>query len=180
MKIRKQPYTSRLNALYDEAMASIKPTAPATKKTDKQCASTQAILDRDPSRDAQHRTRAMTTEWLAVKGAQNMDEAVNERIVTREEVSHQESIRSCPKNAIGQGTESSLDQFKKDLAVEAFMEVPGTELVMLSDIDKLRITEYFKEKGLTAPTNLKTQADFIKLMLKAGLVSEADLVLVKK
>ena len=117
-------------ASYLERIAEEKRKIPKKPATTVQAASTQAILDRDPSRDAEWQSRPLASNWLAVSDAINpdgsidRDKAVNARAVTAQEVAIIEDTRRKSKNtsgdAISEGA-SSITPEKRERAIDALV-----------------------------------------------------------
>lgn len=76
-----------------------------------QCASTQATLDRDPSKDAEHWNRHLP-EGVQVEQ--------KERPLSPAEILPFESARRSGKNALGNSDQSSVDKEKRQKGIEAF------------------------------------------------------------
>ena len=137
MKIVPQGLRSFTNAAYATMVARVKREGYIPKPaTTKQCASTEAILGRDPSKDAEHQARPDPTNWKAVPNAETQDEAIGMRQEfrgkNREEIESMSSVRTYrtmqrrdDRNSVGQ---PDLDGYKalRGRAVDAFMAAKGT------------------------------------------------------
>lgn len=93
--------------------------------TTTQCASTQAVLDRDPSKDAEYWNRSIPENWKAVPDAdlstpEGRDKAVAKRNVDPTEVAIAEDARRKSKNTIGDSEASSVTPEKRERGIWAF------------------------------------------------------------
>jgi hypothetical protein len=107
--------------------------------------STQALLNAQLSRpkekDAEYWERPLPTRTQAQIVDQTGNVDIGERPVTREEVSHVESIRRRPKNTIGQSEFSGVEKERREAAMHAYLCSPGIEFKNLTHEEKKRITQ---------------------------------------
>lgn len=111
--------------------------------SDTQCASTQAIIERDEETDVEHFLRPLPDNWKTWEGddfnalsAEEKDKAVGMRKVTAEEVMHEESVRRRAKNQINNDDRTSVTPQKKEAAVHAMTYSKGKKAYELTDRER--------------------------------------------
>ena len=114
-------------------------------RTNEQCESTKRLLALKDDDLSAYQNRPLPTNWLAVKDASNMDEAVNARLVTTQEVALVEDIRRKSKNTSGTLDLKGPSAEAKERAAQAFRFTPPAKLTP-EQIERLSslnlITEY--------------------------------------
>ncbi len=104
------------------------PRAPVIPTTT-QCASTQAVLDRDPKLDELHWNRGLPSTWKAVPDAKTTDEVVAKRSIDPAEAIVVEGLRHASRNTLGTADlYSSVDKEKRDKGIWAFTYSKPTKL----------------------------------------------------
>ena len=168
MKIK--PLIVSIQTAYTAVMAELKRAQLMPKEaTSVQCASTEAILQRDPSKDSEWQARPIPKDAQQYDG--NGDVYVRERSITPFEVITEETRRRRPKNTLGQSELPGITPAKHWAATEAWLKngihLTAKDLEKLKLLGQLAIVSEIVEKAFD-------EADFKQLMKDAGL---ADLQL---
>lgn len=88
-----------------------------------QCASMQATIDRDPSKDAEHWNRKIDLEKAIAPHPETC-----ERSIDPFEYNLHEGLRRSVKNTTGQSEKSATTPDRKDRATESFIYSPPAEI----------------------------------------------------
>jgi hypothetical protein len=106
-----------------------------------QCASTQAIIDRDPSKDEEWQNRPMSTvgQTTSATPLEDLDKLIPMKVISEEERSHIEAIRKRAKNSQGTVDLSATTPEQKERAQHAFQFSPS--LVAPSEKELQRLQE---------------------------------------
>lgn len=147
----------KLLAMRDSASRFLQEWFTENKRTDwrrpvstEQPASTRAILERDPAKDAEHLNRPLPEErqWKAKPDAKTTDEAVGARTITDEE----KAVYRGLQHASYRNSFAPLDidshasrQETRERAADAFMAAAGTgrKYWELTDDEKRAIHHYY-------------------------------------
>lgn len=145
-----------------------------------QCASTQATLDRDPSKDAEHWSRPLPESVVLASKIQRaayetgdlneLERLLSTRKIRPDEASHIESVRRRPKNSLGQSDLPTADKAKIERAIHAFTYSGPAELTPEQKQRLAELTAYsqlaasFEREPVTQPKPTLLQK--IKAMFK--------------
>lgn len=169
MTIKKSDeYSQAKDGTTVESMVEHLKAIPREKKpaTVTQCASMQAIIDRDPKDDEKHFNRPMVLNWKAVPEAKSVDEAVNKRDYDATQVAIQEDIRRKGRNSLGDAVSmgaSSISPETKERAVEAFNYSKPTKLTPAQEAKAVELNriQHYGEKDHEEEVKLSMWARFL-------------------
>lgn len=118
-----EPYHESKQADYVKRVVEELKAIPRIKipPTTTQCASTQAVLDRDPALDEQHWNRPLPAEL-------DWKREIVERSIGPQEYETAKSAQRSSKNTVGQSELGSVDKEKRQRGIDAFTYSKPAEL----------------------------------------------------
>jgi hypothetical protein len=152
VKIIPMTFRDIIHKAYAERVGAAKRTSWRKPVTTTQEPSTQAILTRDPSKDAEHFNRTDPANWKAVPNAKTTEEAIGARAITSYEkyVYKWLQHKTTERNTVGESLSSGVDEERRRRAVSAFMAACGTgrKYSELTPDERKRVKSYFLDLGL--------------------------------
>lgn len=158
---------SKEDQSYTKMMSEALRKTPKRPPTTTQCASMQATMDRDPSKDAEHWNRKLDISKAIAPHPETC-----ERKISTDEFIMVEGLRRSSKNTLGQSEKSATTEERKEKAVHAYTYSQPTKL---SDAEKQKITQLESIKELKeVPQDPKEDGYFTKLLKILFGESKAD------